>query len=216
MIYSYSSISLYRNCPRHFFHKYVARDAVPRSHDAAAAGTQVHEAIETALKTRSPLAGGLEIYETTISSVRKKIDHARIEQTIFLDQHFDFAVTKPEKGFVAKLDVLILSEDEKSAMVIDWKTGKPREDTLQHDCYALAVMKAFPGVDRVTGCNVYLKTGTTSKAQTYLREGLPENQGRIAVEVARIEADDHWAMKPGPLCNWCSATKCKFHPETNK
>jgi CRISPR/Cas system-associated exonuclease Cas4 (RecB family) len=182
----------------------------------AEAGTQVHEAIETALKTRQPLPKHLEVYETTISSVRGKINNARIEQTIYLDKSFQYALTKPLGGFVVKLDVLLLSDDGERAVVMDWKTGKPREDTLQHDCYALGVMRAFPTVLRVTGFNVYLKTGKVGKQLEYERENIQTVQDSLARRIAIIEADKHYAPKPSPLCNWCSANKCKYYPKDKR
>jgi hypothetical protein len=213
MIYSYSSLNCYENCPKQFFHRYIARDALPYQGVEAEAGTKVHEAIETALKTRQPLPKHMEVYETTISSVRGKINNARIEQTIYLDKSFQYALTKPSAGFVVKLDVLLLSDDGTRAVVMDWKTGKPREDTLQHDCYALGVMRAFPDVLHVTGFNVYLKIGKIGRQLEYARENIQVQQDEIARRIAVIEADQRYAPKPSPLCHWCSAHKCKYYPK---
>ena len=218
MIYSYSSLNLYRTCPQQFYRKYIAKDTPPYQGAEAAAGTDVHEAIETALKTRQPLPKHMEVYEDCISSVRGKIDRARIEQTIFLDEKWRFALTRPIKGFVSKLDVLLISEDGKRAVVMDWKTGKPREDTLQHDCYALAVFRAFPDVQMVTGFNVYLKTGKIGQQLEYSREAAQGIQDRLALMVAQIEADDVWLPKKGvPFpCHWCAAHKCRHYPKEAK
>ena len=215
VIYSYSSLNLYRTCPQQFYRKYIAKDTLPYQGTEAAAGTDVHEAIETALKTRQPLPKHMEVFEESISSVRKKLDCARIEQTIFLDERFRFALTRPVKGFMAKLDVLLVSEDGKRAVVMDWKTGKPREDTLQHDCYALCVFRAFPDVESITGFNVYLKTGKIGPQLEYSVEAAQGIQERLALMIAQIEADDFWQPKPGsPFpCNWCSAHKCKHYPK---
>lgn len=213
MIYSYSSLNCYRNCPQQFFRKYKAKDTLPYQGKEAAAGTEVHEAIETALKQRQPLPKHMEVYETSISSVRDKINNARIEQTIYLTEKFAFSLTRPAKGFIAKLDVLLISDDGKRAVVMDWKTGKPREDSLQHDCYAVAVFAAFPDVEKLTGFNVYLATGKIGKQTEYERCNVAAVQAEIARLIAQIEADDRWAPKPTPLCNWCSAHKCKFYPK---
>lgn len=212
MIYSYSSLNCWLNCPQQFFRKYKARDTLPYQGKEAQAGTEVHEAIETALKTRQPLPKHMEVYEESISSVRGKISNARIEQTIYLDDKFDYALIRPAKGFVAKLDVLLISTDGKRAVVMDWKTGKPREDTLQHDCYALTVMKAFPEVQDLTGFNVYLKTGKIGEQLNYERCNISAVQEKVARIIAQIEADDRWAPKPSGLCAYCSAHKCKFYP----
>ena len=215
VIYSYSSLNLYKTCPQQFFRKYKAKDMLPYQGAEAAAGTDVHEAIETALKTRQPLPKHMEVFEESISSVRKKIDNARIEQTIYLDHRFVYALVKPPRGFVAKLDVLLVSDDGTRAVVMDWKTGKPREDTLQHDCYALAVFRAFPAVQSVTGFNVYLKTGKIGMPLNYSREAAQGIQDELTRLIARIEADDRWAPAPGkPFpCNWCSAHKCPHYPK---
>jgi len=213
MIYSYSSLNCYLKCPQQFYRKYKAKDTLPYQSKEASSGVDIHEAIETALKTRTPLPEPLTIYEDSISSVRNRIDNARIEQTIFLDHEFDYVVTRPSKGFVAKLDVLLISDDGNRAVVCDWKSGKPYEDTLQHDCYALAVLKAFPGVEKVTGFNVYLNHGKVGTEVVHERCNLQAVENKIARIIAQIEADERWAPKPSPLCNWCSANKCKFYPK---
>jgi hypothetical protein len=122
-------------------------------------------------------------------------------------------VTKPVKGFVAKLDVLLISNDGKRAVVCDWKSGKPYEDTLQHDCYALAVLKAFPAVEKVTGFNVYLRHGKVGAEVVHERCNLQVVEDKIARIIAQIEADERWAPKPSPLCNWCGAHKCVLYPQ---
>ena len=216
MIYSYSSLSCYLKCPQQFYRKYKAKDTLPYQSKEASSGVEIHEAIETALKTRTPLPEPLTIYEESISSVRNRIDNARIEQTIFLDHEFNYVVTRPYKGFMAKLDVLLISDDGKRAVVCDWKSGKPNEDTLQHDCYALAVLKAFPAVEKVTGFNVYLKHGKVGNEVVHERCNLQAVEDKIARIIAQIEADTRWVPKPSPLCNWCSAVKCKFYPKEKK
>lgn len=213
MIYSYSSLSCYLKCPQQFYRKYKAKDTLPYQSKEASSGTEIHEAIETALKTRKPLPEPLMVYEDSISSVRNRIDNARIEQTIFLDAKFNYALTRPSKGFVAKLDVLLISDDGKRAVVCDWKSGKPYEDTLQYDCYALATLKAFPNVDKVTGFNVYLNHGGVGKEVIHERCNLRAVEDKIARIIAQIEAEERWVPKPSPLCNWCSAHKCKHYPK---
>lgn len=213
MIYSYSSLSCYLKCPQQFYRKYRAKDVLPYQGKEAAAGTAIHEAIESALKTRSPLPEHLTVYEESISSVRNRIDNARIEQTIYLDEKFNYAVTRPTKGFVAKLDVLLISDDGKRAVVCDWKSGKPYEDTLQHDCYALATLKAFPSVEKVTGFNVYLNHGKVGAEVVHERCNVQAVEDKVARIIAQIEAEERWVPKQSPLCNWCSAHKCKHYPK---
>jgi CRISPR/Cas system-associated exonuclease Cas4 (RecB family) len=213
MIYSYSSLSCYLKCPQQFYRKYKAKDTLPYRSKEVSSGIEIHEAIETALKTRTPLPEPLTIYEETISCVRNRIDNARIEQTIFLDDKFNYAVIKPPKGFVAKLDVLLISNDGRRAVVCDWKSGKPYEDTLQHDCYALAVLKAFPAVEIVTGFNIYLNHGKVGTEVVHERCNLQAVEDKLARIVARIEADERWAPKPSPLCDWCGANKCGLYPK---
>ena len=148
--------------------------------------------------------------------MRKKIDNARVEQTLYLDEAFNYVVTRPKRGFVAKIDVLLISDDGRKAVVLDWKTGKPRKDDLQHVCYALAVSKAFPTVKEVAGYNIYLNHGEVGGGFKFESKDFAYLQERVSNIIAMIEADKDYTPRKSPLCGWCSAPKCIFLPPVRK
>jgi len=215
MIYSFSSLSCYETCPQQFYRRYIARDALPADTAQTLQGTKVHESIEHALTSATPLPPEWADMEPMIAPVRRKMPLARVEQAIHLNRQFEHAVDKLESGFVAKIDVMVINPETRRAVVIDWKTGKPRKETLQQDCYALAVMLAYPDVEHVTTFNSYVMRGETSKPRDYTRQDIPLLRMELTRRVAQIEADSRWAPRQGiPFpCHYCSAHNCPSHPE---
>ena len=94
-------------------------------------------------------------------------------------------------------------------MIVDWKTGKVREDPTELQTFALLLNAQYPSVESITGAYVWLKDGTM---------GPLHQLGSTEDELNRIR--NHWAMiktrpvaqeweaTPNPLCGWCPVRSC--------
>ena len=107
-----------------------------------------------------------------------------------------------------KADVLIL--DPPQAMIVDWKTGKVREDDRELRQLALLVRANYPEVNRITGCYVWLKEGRAGPLYD-LTDVNRTYHGTVASMAEAASYGDDWPTKPNALCSWCPVADCRFN-----
>lgn len=126
-----------------------------------------------------------------------------------------------------KLD-LAYPEDDETLIVIDWKTGKFREEKNaeymeQLELYALGALLMHPHVQTVRPYLKYLDIGITyppeGKDVEYTRADIPKLQKTWAKRTKKMLSDTRFAPRPNNLCKWCHYRKdnaangggqCKF------
>jgi len=100
------------------------------------------------------------------------------------------------------------------AIVIDFKTGKPKEDDDQLALYALTVFKHYSKVESVR--TEYWWTMTKDKdICTYTRKSASEAWDQIfpkVLELKRSIEDNNFPPKKSGLCKeWCPVLSCEFN-----
>ena len=115
------------------------------------------------------------------------------------------------RGVVDYLGML----DGGRAFVVDWKTGKIKDDFEQMDLFALATFIHFQDVQKLRGMYVWLKHNThTKKDYTRDVDGLKEQvQEKAQPILLRIEHGE-FPVKPSGLCRgWCPVKQCPEYKE---
>jgi hypothetical protein len=119
-----------------------------------------------------------------------------------------------------KLDLLII--DDKQATVLDWKTGKPKEDYAQPKIFSLYVMEMFPHVESVKAGFVWVNGGTTKPVDvsTYHREDKTLMWGEFMPRIKMYEdahVNNDWPCRPSGLCKrHCPVTSCEHNGSYNQ
>jgi hypothetical protein len=211
---SYSRANTFKTCPAQFEHLYITKDVSFQGSDAMDYGNRVHGQLEKYGKTG-------DVSQLTRESRQWK---GLVDQILLTkgEKHFEkkLGLTADLKkcGWFAKdiwlrgiFDVLVLDGD--TAYVIDWKTGKVREDMTQLKMFAGFVMHAYPQIKTVNAVFMWLVHEQTTEA-VYKREHLDLLWASIDKQLGKVqEAIDLgvFVAKPSPLCNWCAAkTICKY------
>jgi len=109
-----------------------------------------------------------------------------------------------------KLDVKMV----KGAMayIMDWKTGKKREDPLELKLQAVLLKARHPQVRRIVGRYIWLKDDALG--QPYELGNVGETQVWIDATLAQAENSlktNSWAKRPSPLCGWCDVKTCEYN-----
>jgi PD-(D/E)XK nuclease superfamily protein len=212
-VLNYSALNAYQVCPRRFAHMYVFKD-LPRETKSKEQldGTAAHEALKRRIRLNEPLPAEYATYEPIAKTI---FDSDKIKYT---ELKLGIDVTGLACDFFADdvwlrgaLDLVLSSGEE--ALLLDWKTGKTREDPFELEIQGLLLQAKWPSFRRITGHYVWLRDLTIGAAHDC------SNTANTLATIKRTEerlrhraAGEDWPPDEGPLCGWCPVTKemCEF------
>jgi len=210
--WSFSSLKLYENCPKKYYHLRVAKDYVEPEGEAALYGTQFHTAAENYIKDGTPLPPQFSFAESAMRALADMPGHKFCEIKMGLTEQLTACGFKDKDvWFRGVADLIIINGDE--ARVVDHKTGKNTRyaDKGQLELMALCVFAHFPDVKVVKGgllfvvCNAFLK-------ETYKIENTPTLWAKWLPRYDRLSASHKngvWNPNPSGLCKkYCAVTEC--------
>lgn len=166
---SFSKINIFMLCPFRFEQQYVAKTVKDDDNEFTLYGARVHKDLEVYGNTGDVDDLGLE------SRKFKPL----VDKVVNLpgDKHFEFQLAldndaNPTSWFGADVwlraiaDVLVIHED--TALCVDWKTGKPKNNPLQLSLLAAVIFRHFPQIKKVVSGYVWLHHNSSNK-ETYIR-----------------------------------------------
>ena len=208
LTHSFSSIKMYENCPKRYYHQRIRKEVQDKGSDATIYGERIHEALEHRLESKVDLPKESEGYEVLCRGIEKTARGGTLLVAQKLTLSEDLTPTGWWDGDAwvrSILDVLVLHSN--TAVVMDWKTGKRRPDFTQLELFALQVFSHFPDIDKVKSSFLWLKD-MQMDSKIYYRDELGSMWGKLLQRISRIEqslAHDKWPPKPSGLCNYCPA-----------
>lgn len=214
LTWSYSSIKLFDQCPKKYYHLRVAKDVQDGESEAMLYGNQMHKAAELYIKKSEPLPGAFVHLKPVLDKVVEMPGEKHCE--IKMGVTADLAAC----GFFDKqvwlrtiADVVVIDDDR--AFVIDWKTSKNANyaDIKQLDLVAGAVFTHYPQVKKVKSALAFVVSNDFIKKdqhgelrKSYLATFEPQLE-RLAV----AQETGVWNANASPLCGWCPVTSCPNH-----
>ena len=212
--WSYSSLSLFQQCPKKYYHLRVAKDHKEPETDALMYGKQLHEAAEFYIGKGTPLPpqfafikGSLDLLKT-LGEGGEFLCEYRMGLTRDLKPCDFFAKDVWWRGVA---DLVIIKGDK--AYMVDYKTGKSSRyaDTKQLDILSLALFKHKPNIKLVKGGLLFLVASDFVKVDY---EGSQQSEPWVKWlnETKQLEAayeNDVWNPKPNFSCKqYCAVVNC--------
>lgn len=214
LTHSYSSIKMYDNCPKRYYHQRIAKQVTDPGGEATLYGERLHKMLEERLRDDKDLPPEAATYAPLVDAVLRSASSGTlmVEQEMTLNRKLKPTGWWADDAWMrSKLDVLVLKG--KRAIVLDWKTGKRRPDFDQLELFALQVFAHHKGVDEVSSGFIWLKDQAIDR-NTYSRDNAGELWSNLLNKVSRIERSLHsedWPAKPSGLCKFCPARHlCDF------
>jgi CRISPR/Cas system-associated exonuclease Cas4 (RecB family) len=211
--WSYSMLNNYDVCPRRWHHMYWLKD-LPREEksEAQTYGDRVHDAMKSRLRIGKELPDEFKACEPLAAQVVGAKHTMHVEVKLGAKWDGDRVVScdffDPDVWGRGTIDVALLNGSD--ALVLDWKTGKVREDPKELELQAMLLRIKHPSLTRITGHYVWLKENRVGQrfdlsdfagAYRYVQKTLKEIEGRL-------ERND-WPPDEGPLCGYCPVPKDK-------
>ncbi len=203
--WSYSSLKLFEQCPRKYYHVRVVKDFQEPESEAMLYGTRFHEAAEFYIKDNTPLPAYFTFVKGALDNIRQIKGEKLCEYEMGVTEDLQpCAFNDPNVWFRGIADLLILDREAGEARIIDYKTGKSAKyaDPDQLELMALCVFKHFPEIKKVRSgllfvvCNAFVKSKCDSAQQDVLWKKWVDKHDKLKFAIAH----DVWNPKPSGLC----------------
>lgn len=210
-----SSITLFENCPLQYAHRYIYKTLPFVETPQIKEGNDFHKAMYMRLGFGSTLSQKYSGFEVTCQALENLGGEMFCEEEITVDREFREvdSVDKWTKGMLTnKLDVKIKFKKTRKAIIIDWKTGKPKDDPTQLLINTVSVLAAEPNIDTVTSIYAYTAYGTTSDPIRFDRKAEPKLREKLMEKIHRIDVahgSGQFEPRPSGLCKqYCDVLSC--------
>jgi hypothetical protein len=215
LTWSYSSLGLFQQCPRKYYHLRVLKDIKEPETTAILYGKEVHLALEEYIRDGKPVPVQFKEF-TEIADMLKAMPGDKLcEYKMGLTKDIQACGFFDENvWFRGVADLLIINGD--TARVIDYKTGKSSEfaDKKQLELMSLAVFKHFPKVRTVKAGLIFLVANDFVKAD-FDKKDAPLTWLKWIQETDRLEEAHEvnvWNPKPNFTCRkYCLVKDCEHN-----
>ena len=215
--WSHTKLEKFIQCPRAFYHAYVLKEKEPETPELKK-GKEVHKYFEDRVIGNKPLPPALMHHEPIVHALKQKQETG---YTLQAEVKYGIDKDYTPTGFFddhvwgrGAADVVLVAPDSRTGIVLDYKTGKRRDDDTQLSRLALLIFSWIPGLEKLTGANIWLSENKIGKSYKFTRLHLPEIKGKIqhTIDSAQTAQEkDNFPEKPSHLCGWCSVTSCRFN-----
>ena len=213
--WSYSSISLFQQCPRKYYRMRIVKDIVEPPTPHLDYGTEVHAAAEDYVCADKPIDPKYAFIKPHLDFLKSLPGLKLCEYEMGLTKDFEPVGFKDENvWFRGIADLLII--DGNTAMIVDYKTGKSSQyaDTKQLELLALLTFKHFPHVQSIKAGLLFVVAQDLVKA-SFVNNAQEMAWSRWLPEIQRLEAamtNNVWNAKPNFTCRkFCYVKDCEHN-----
>lgn len=213
--WSYSSLSLFQQCPRKYHQIRVVKNIKESDTEALMYGKEVHKAAEDYVREGQPIPAKFQFMKPYVDLLKDLAGDKLCEHQMGLTESLEPC------GFFDKnvwwrgvADLLIIDEDK--AHLIDYKTGKSSQyaDVKQLELLALATFKHFPNITKIKAGLIFFVAQDLVKAD-FVDEQQEVLWAKWLPELSRLEKCyevDVWNPKTNFTCKkFCPVTDCKHN-----
>jgi hypothetical protein len=209
--WSHSSLNDFVNCPRSYHRKRIVKDVKEEESEAIIWGNRVHKAFENRIKDGTPLPQGMEPYESYLASLEAAPGEKITERKIALSRAMNpCQFFGKDVWFRGVIDLSILEGDY--ALLVDYKTGKPKNNFDQLKLFAIYTFLERPEVESID-VRYYWTQTFSSTQERYTRDQIGDMWKTFIPNLkqyAEAFATDTWQPRPSGLCGWCPVKDCEF------
>lgn len=213
LIGSHTFLSDYENCPRKAHRRHVVRDLPYVPSPQMLWGNVVHEAAEGRLTSGRPWpddCAHLEPIALAILAAGRVYGEQKVAVT---SQWRPCSFYDPDVYLRGKVDVVI-EVNKWQALILDWKTGKERENPDELELHAALLWAREPHFQEIKGHYIWVndqRLGHRHDLSAFAKTQLRVN--RMMTHAQHAQRTDFWPPRENPLCRWCDVKDCEFNKQ---
>ena len=217
--WSYSSISLFQQCPRKYHRLRVVKDIVEPPQEHLLYGSAVHKAAEEYVRDDTPIPKKYAYIQPFLDPLKALSGEKYCEYEMGLTKDMQPCGFKDKNvWFRGIADLLVINGDK--ARIVDYKTSKSSRyaDKKQLELLSLLTFKHFPQIKTVKAGLMFLVVEDLVPAE-FTADQQTEAWGRWIPETNQLESamiTDVWNPRPNFTCRgWCPVTDCEHNSKRN-
>lgn len=213
--WSFSRLENFELCPKWFYTVFVAKTTREEKHPAALYGQQVHEALHHAVEKRAPLPEQLK----RLSGVTQLLAQFPGDRLCEFQMAVDESLSPVDwfgKTVYCRAIADFVAVGHERALLIDYKTGKRKDEFLQLELTACLLMSHRPQLQEVQLRFLY----TSDRALVAPPGDAPLTREQVPWVLAKLEprvrayqeahAKHEFEPRPSWKCRGCVVTKCPY------
>jgi hypothetical protein len=207
-------LSAFETCPRRFKLTRITKEVREPQSEAMTHGNEVHKALENHINGAASLPDKYKGYQPIVDKIKAVPGNRLVEFKFALTSSFKpTTFFAPDAWVRGVIDFGLVTPTQ--AVVLDWKTGKPKDDADQLKLFAAAAFAQYPYVGTVKTGYVWLAHNKID-SQTFEKADVAEIWQEFLPRVVRLTKaaeNDNFPPKPSGLCGkWCpvSHKQCEF------
>ena len=213
--FSFSSLDTFNNCPKQYYHKYVLRDVKEERSIQMIEGEDVHKVFENYINdpAANPLPEHLIHHQPKLDAMLARDGIFWCEERVGLDKRLQpCRWDDPDILWRGIIDYRLVHRTDNSAMLVDYKTGKPHQKWVQLGMFAIHTFAAFPKVNLINAQFYWTKTMETTK-KVWSRADIESIWALFTGDLRQYRdawKNDIWQERPSGLCRgWCPVKTCQ-------
>lgn len=213
--WSYSSMSLFKQCPRKYYRLKVVKDIKEPEAEHLIYGNAVHKAAEEYVRDGKEIPKKYEYIKPQVDILLQIEGDRHCEIKMGLTRELDACeFLDPKVWWRGVADLLITNNED--AFLIDYKTGKSAQyaDTKQLELLSLAIFRHFPKVKRIKAGLLFVVSKEFVQAE-YVLDGQRDSWTSWIGETDLLELcyeNDTWNPKSNFTCHkFCPVTDCEYN-----
>jgi len=212
--WSYTAVSMFELCRKKYYHIKVKKDVKDEDSSFSGEGKLIHDSLKKRVIDKTPLPIELRYLEKMAAKFANADGEKRGELQLALTEGYAPTTWFGKNVWVrAIIDLLIVKGTH--AIIIDWKTGKVRDEWDQIKLSAAVLSQFMPEIEDFTLTYVWTAHAHVSPPITMKKEHMvnvwADFQPRIG-EIIEATKTTTFPAEPNPLCKWCPVKSCPSHP----
>lgn len=213
--WSYTAVSMFEQCPKKYFHIKVKKDVKDDDSSFAGEGKIIHDALKKRVIDAKPLPIELRYLEKMAAKFANASGEKRGELQLAINAEFQPTTWFGTDVWCRAIIDLLVVKQTTHAIVVDWKTGKKKDEWDQIKLSAAVLSCFMPEVTDFTLTYAWTKSKELSPPVTMQKEHMldvwSDFHPRVQEIIRATKTTTFPAQKSG-LCAYCPVKSCPNHP----
>lgn len=215
---SFSALNNFESCPKKFWHLRVKRDVKEVEGEALRYGKRVHTALEKYVGKGEPLPKEFEHLAQYVDRFRHFSGEKHCEMEVAITEQYKPAGWWDKDVWLrAKLDLVVIGD--KTALLVDYKTGKMKDDGFtQLKLAAAMLMLFFKQIEKVTMAYLWTEHNGVVTSEVFSRSDFIRIWNELMPRLdafERAHREHEFPPIPSGLCKrHCPVLSCPYNGQS--